>query len=186
MSFPTESCFVSVCNGWDEGLLRHPANKFLHKFEASFAKGTMYSSAEPFGTWHTDDFTYTDELGNTTTGAEAFEKERETYKTFLSEFHHWPLYVIVKETTEGYDCFGHADLYGNYKVPGDKTVTDPEGKSWQFKSSGTWRITYRKDAKQPDGMKMSSMRLFVNALPLAAGAVKREMVPQDAMLLNAY
>ncbi|KAJ6258039.1 hypothetical protein Dda_6951 [Drechslerella dactyloides] len=181
MSYPTEPCFVHECNGWDEALLKHPAFKFMRNFESSFAKGTMYSATEPFGTWHTADFTYTDEVGKTTTGVEAFEKAREMYKTLLVEFYHNPRFAMVKETSDGYDCFGQADLYGNYKVSGDKNVTDPEGRS-----AGVWRMMYRKDANHPDGLRMSLMKIYVNALPLVAGAVNREMLSQDIMFLNAY
>ncbi len=47
-------------------------------------------------------------------------------------------------------------------------------------------MTYRKDASHPDGMKMSGMKIYANALPLFAGAIKRGMVPQDLMFINAY
>jgi hypothetical protein len=47
---------------------------------------------------------------------------------------------------------------------------------------GAWRMSYRKDSSHPDGLKMSSMDLFANALPIVAGAVKKGMIPQEALL----
>ena len=44
-------------------------------------------------------------------------------------------------------------------------------------------MTFRKDDSHPDGMKMSCMKLYVNALPLMAAAVKKGMMPQEAMLM---
>ncbi|KAF3904459.1 hypothetical protein ABW20_dc0104411 [Dactylellina cionopaga] len=186
MSYPTEPCFVVKCDGWDESLLKHPVMKFMHKFDTSFAEGRMYSDAEPFGTWHTPDFTYVDEVGKTATGIEGFEKAREMYKTLLADFYHHPLFGMINETEDGYHCFGDADLYGNYKAPGEKKVKDPLGREWHFKCRGAWRFTYRKDTEHPDGFKMSKMVLYANPLPILAGAVKREMVPQDLMFLNVY
>ncbi|KAK6541498.1 hypothetical protein TWF694_007306 [Orbilia ellipsospora] len=187
MSFPTQPCFSVECDGWTEELLQHPAMKFMFEFENSFTSGKMYTDAEPFGTWHTTDFTYTGETGATSTGLDAFEKSRQLYITLLSKFCHRPHFGIIKETDDGYECLGLADLYGNYKVDtGVKKVTDSDGQQWDFKAPASHRLKFRKDSKSPTGLKLSGMTVYANALPIFAGAVHRKMLPQELMLDNAY
>ncbi|KAF3923950.1 hypothetical protein AA313_de0209741 [Arthrobotrys entomopaga] len=143
--------------------------KFMFEFENSLMSRRMYTDAEPFGTWHTTDFTYTDELGKTSTGIEAFEKTSRLHATLLLNFCHRPRFSMIRETNDGYECLGLADFYGNYKVPGKPKVTDTDGKVWDFKVRFTW-----------------PMVVYANALPIFAGAVNRKMQPQELMLDNAY
>ncbi|KAF3926563.1 hypothetical protein AA313_de0203225 [Arthrobotrys entomopaga] len=161
--------------------------KFMEGFEDSFDTGRMYTEAEPFGTWHTTDFEYTDTFGTCTTGEEGYLKFHEVYKNLFDGFWHCPRLVLIRNTSDGYECFGKADLYANYKVPGEKKVTSPDGKEWHFKAPGAWRMTYRKDgSEQPEGLKMSAVVITSNPLPILAGAVQRKMIPPEFLHQNAF
>jgi hypothetical protein len=106
----------------------------MYAYEQAFSL-TQKMIGQPFGTWHTTDFEYTDPDGNKYTGAEAYEKHIGMYTSLLSEWFHEPALVYVNETPDGYSCFGHAMLFASYKVPGEKTVTDMHNKEWEFKVS---------------------------------------------------
>ncbi|KAK6544641.1 hypothetical protein TWF694_001330 [Orbilia ellipsospora] len=187
MSFPTEPCFVLECNGYPEELLQHPAMKFMEGFENSFHSGTMYTEAEPFGTWHTTDFEYTDTFDICTTGKEGYLKLYEVYQNLFEEFFHCPRVVLIRTTSDGYECYGKADLYATYKVPGEKKETSPDGKEWHFKAPGAWRMVFRRDgSSQPEGLKLSAMAITSNPLPILGGAVARKMIPPEFLQQHAF
>lgn len=131
MAYPTEPCFIVECKGWDEKLMKHPVFKYMRSYETSFSE-TKEMRSQPFGGWHTQDFQYIDETGKTWTGEEAFKKHCEMYEALLADSYHEPRHVYINETTDGYACFGHAVLYGNFKVPSEKNVTDLDGRAWEF------------------------------------------------------
>jgi hypothetical protein len=135
MSFPTEPCFVQEAKGWDTNITRHPAMVYMHQYEKAFSV-TKEMMSMPYTTWHTEDFEYTDALGATYKGDAAWNKHIELY-TLLSDYVHEPSYAVINETADGYACFGQAMIFGNLKVPGTKTKTDPVGRSWELAVSSS-------------------------------------------------
>lgn len=46
-------------------------------------------------------------------------------------------------------------------------------------------MTFRKDDSHPLGLKLASVQIFANTLPIFAGAVKRELLPLELLYKNA-
>jgi len=73
MAFPTQPAFVHEARGWDDGLVQHPAFKFMRAYEKAFTEDKTLQS-QPYTDWHTADITYTDEVNLTWIGAQGPEK----------------------------------------------------------------------------------------------------------------
>ena len=180
MSYSTTPAYIHHCNGWEDRFKEHPVFEWMFDYTTAFDKGDM--KAGPYTKWHTADFAYT--LSNGVTlppGEPSWAATLELYAPFTEHFHE-PRWFAVWETPNGYDLTGHARLYADLPVPGDKTKEDLSGRKWDVCGFGMFQFSFTKDESGPRGLKMAATKLYSDPSPLMGEMVKRGMVKGEDIL----
>jgi hypothetical protein len=108
-------------------------------------------------------------------------------KTWVGEYaifsahYHEPSYGVITETEAGYRLFATATIYTDLVVPGEKKCEDLLGRKWENKGYSAVIFNIAKDLKGVHGYKMSSFQFFGDPTPILAEAIKRGIVPVEAI-----
>jgi hypothetical protein len=204
MSFPTQPAFVMYAKGWDENLLAHPMMKFLHAHEVVF-DAKKWDECLPF---YAPNCEYTKPNGLCLKGDAAIEGMKEDYALFVDCYREQPpapspippssffvfhcpgltqnhtdepVYGIIVDIPGGHRLYGYARLYVNLPVPGEKKFKDLEGREWECQAHGSFLFDVVKDATGPLGYKFTAWQTFADSSPILVEAIKRGIVPVEAI-----
>jgi len=176
MSYPTVPAFTVAAKGWDDNMLVHPMSKFLHA-EEKLWDAKEYDKCEAF---FAPEFVYTKSTGQAFSGNQGFKQVVADYALFAEHFHE-PEGGVITETDNGYCLMGHVKLFVNLPVPGDKKFEDLQGRKWECVSQAAFKVYVKKDADGPEGLRFVSMQTFADPTPILAEAIKRGVIPVEAL-----
>jgi hypothetical protein len=187
MSFTNKPVYVvDDAQGWQEKFNEHPAVEWQWEFEKALDFGNLLK--EGYQAWLTDDFSYTNPAGISTTGVEAsWQQVREMYQ-FYASFYHEPTEYIVWEIETGWRLAGGAFVYVNFPVPleGATKVKDLTGREWDYKMTGMFTFEWVKDPSGPKGIRLKKQSVCGDSLAMMNELVKRGMITfgQISAMLN--
>ncbi|KAK0643731.1 hypothetical protein B0T16DRAFT_459843 [Cercophora newfieldiana] len=177
MAFPTQPSFVVHAKGWDSNLLAHPVPRFLYAHEEVFDAKDL-ERCKPF---YASDMTYTKSNGQIFSGDAAVTALHGDYALFTDVFHE-PVYGSISETANGgYRLIGWAKMFVNLPGGGEKKHVDLQGREWECLSNGAFIFDLVKDSEGPQGFRMKSMQIFADPTPILGEAIKRGIVPVEAL-----
>ena len=132
--------------------------------------------------FYASDMTYIKSDGQTFSGEAAATALHGDYAMF-SEFLHEPIYGTISETSDGgYRLFGSAKTYVNLPGGGgEKKHVDFQGRGWECLAHVSFLIDVVKDAEGPQGYRLKSMQVFADPTPILGEAIKRGLIPVEAL-----
>jgi len=72
-------------------------------------------------------------------------------------------------------------MFVNLPVPGDKIHTDLSGRGWEVQGQGAFIFDVVKDSSGPLGLKFKNWQTFADPTPILGEAIKRGIVPIEAI-----
>ncbi|KAK1750881.1 hypothetical protein QBC47DRAFT_392813, partial [Echria macrotheca] len=179
MSYPTTPAYVVDAQGWDENLLKHPMARFMLAHEAVFDAKDIPACAP----YYHPSLVYTKSTGQSFTGQAAINQMHADYALFAA-FTHEPVHGVFVDTPNGgHTLFGHARIFVDLPGASDATRTEADlsGRKWECRSEGAFRFEVVKDEDGPLGYRMKSMSLFADPSGILKVAVKRGLIPVEAL-----
>jgi hypothetical protein len=128
----------------------------------------------------TDDFAYIQTSGEVVKGEKALDKWHGEYRLYREHFHE-PTQALVIEIPNGYRVYSTANIYMNLVVPGEAKLEDFQGRKWETGTKGCAVFEVVKAEGGIGGYKMSSFQSYGNPLPILGEAIKRGLIPAEAL-----
>jgi hypothetical protein len=140
---------------WDDHTRSHPALKFLEKFVYYWDGREWTDNPETSAQWLTSDFVLRQANGNVVIGVDAAIAAAHTNYRPLTAHLHEPTYIVIHDSTGGWEMIGQATLYANLMgepVKGEVKVKDGKGKEWDMGVPSAFYVTFAKDDGAKNGM----------------------------------
>lgn len=157
-------------------MLVHPMMRFLREHEKDFDAKDFDNGKQ----YYASNFVYVKTNGQSFSGDVAVKQLVEDYALFKEHFHE-PIYVVITETEDGYCLLGHAKLYVNLPVPGEKKYEDLQGRKWECLALGAYKFNVVKDDTGVQGLRFTSFQTFADPTPILSEAIKRKVIPVEAL-----
>jgi hypothetical protein len=125
--------------------------------------------------------TYTKSNGQTLSGDAAVTAMHGDYALF-AEYFHEPVYGSISDIADGgYRLIGWARLFVNLPGDGERNHSDLEGREWECVSFASFIFDVVKDEDGPQGFRMKSMQIFADPTTILGVAIKRGLIPVEAL-----